>query len=123
MRSTYHIPGKNVTIDDTLSWASTHNAAATDKQFGQDTEMFVKAITTALPATEKCLTEISKKQVKMRSTYAQVKQFCQKGWPMQQMPDSLKAYHSVLSELSAHNDILMRGSCNVVPLTLRQDML
>ena len=118
----YHTPGKNLTIADTLSRAPTHNAAATDEQFGQDTEMFVEAITTALPATAKCLTEIVKKQDE-DEICTQVKQFCQKGWPKQHMPDSLKAYHSVSAELSVHNGILMRGSRIVIPPTLRQDML
>ena len=40
--------------------------------------MFVEAITTALPATAKCLTEIAKKQDE-DEVCAQVKQFCQKG--------------------------------------------
>ena len=64
MRFTFtisHTPGKDLTIADTLSRAPTHNTSIADEQFCQETEMFVNAITTNLPATEQFLTKIAKK--------------------------------------------------------------
>ena len=126
MRFTFtisHTPGKDLTIADMLSRAPTFCASKADKQFCQETEMFVNAITTNLPATTQYLSEIARKQDEDESC-SQVKQFCKIGWPKQQkIPDSLKSYHLVSAELSVHNNLLLRGSRIVIPLTLQQDML
>ena len=114
-----------------------------DEQFCQDIEMFVNTITTNLPATAQYLIKITAtaqylikitataqylikitRKQEEDETCSQVKQFYQKGWPKQQrVPDSLKGYHSVSAELSVYNDLLMCGSCIVIPPALRQDML
>ena len=52
MRFTFtisHTPGKDLTIADMLSRAPTFCASKADKQFCQETEIFVNAITSNLP--------------------------------------------------------------------------
>ena len=126
MRFTFtisHTPRKDLTIADTLSRAPTHSATIADEQFCQETEMFVNAITTNLPATEQFLTKIAKKQDE-DEICSQVKQLSLKGWPQKQtVSDLLKGYHSVSGELSVYNGILMRGARIIIPPSLRQDVL
>ena len=105
MRFTFtisHTPGKDLTIADTLSRAPTHSASIADEQFCQETEMFVNAITTNLPATEQFLTKIAKKQDE-DEICSQVKQFSLNGWPQKQtVSDLLKDYYSVSDKLSVY---------------------
>ena len=65
--------------------------------------MFVIAITTNLPATPQYLSAIARKQDEDESC-SPAKQFCQIGWPKQQI--HFKSYHSVSAELSVHNNLL-----------------
>ena len=77
MRFTFtisHTPGKDLTIADMLSRAPTLCASQADKQFCQETEMFVNAITTNLPATPQYLSAIARKQDEDESC-SQAKQF------------------------------------------------
>lgn len=126
MRFTFtvsHIPGKDLTIADTLSRAPTATASNTDTQLCDDTEMFVSTIMSTLPATEQRLTEIIKKQEE-DELCTQLKRYCQSGWPDKyQVPQALKPYYSVSAELTIQHGILMRNNRIVVPYTLRQDML
>ena len=126
MRYTFtvtHIPGKDLTIADTLSRAPTATASDADTQFYQDTEMFVNTVMSSLPATEKRLAEIMQKQEE-DEVCRQLKQFCQAGWPDQhEVPEALKPYYSVSAELTIYKGLLMRSNRIVIPSSLRQDML
>ena len=126
MRFTFtisHTSGKDLTNADMLSRAPTFCTSKAVKQFCQETEMLVNAITSNLPATPQYLSEIARKQDEDESC-SQAKRFCQIGWPKQQkIPDSLKSYHSVSAELSVHNNLSLRRSRSVIPPTLIQDML
>ena len=78
--SVTHIPGKDLTIADTLSQAPITEASDADTQFSQDTEMFVNTVMSTLPATECRLTEIRQKQEE-DEVCKQLKQYCESGWP------------------------------------------
>jgi len=48
-----HVPGKDLTIADTLSRAPTVTGSDTDFSFCQDTDMFVNIVMSCLPTTER----------------------------------------------------------------------
>ena len=121
--SVTHIPGKDLTIADTLSRAPTTEASDADTQFYQDTEMFVNTVMSTLPATECRLTEIRQKQEE-DEVCKQLKQYCESGWPNKhQVPQILKSYYSVSAELTIQQGLLMRNNRLVIPSSLRHDML
>ena len=126
MRFTFtvsHIPGKDLTIADTLSRAPTGTATNADSQFSQDIELFVNTVMSSLPATEQRLTEITQKQQE-DEVCKKLKQYCQSGWPNKHcVPETLKPYYSVSAELTIQHGILMRNNRIVVPSSLRHDML
>jgi len=85
--------------------------------------MFVNTIMSSLPATEKRLTEIMQKQEE-DDACRQLKHFCQKGWPdKHEVPEALKPYYSLSSELTVYKGLLMRSNRIVIPSCLRKDML
>ena len=121
--SVTHIPGKDLTIADTLSRAPTTEASDADTQFCQDTEMFVNTVMSTLPATECRLTEIRQKQEE-DEVCKQLKQYCESGWPNKhQVPQILKSYYSVSAELTIQQGLLMRNNRLVIPSSLHHDML
>ena len=126
MRFTFtitHIPGKDLTIADTLSRAPTGSATDADTQFSHDIEMFVNTVMSCLPATEQRLTEIMQQQQE-DEVCKQLKQYCQSGWPDKyHVSETLKPYYSVSAELSIQHGILMRNNRIVIPPPLRKDML
>ena len=94
-----------------------------DTHFNQDTEMFVTTVTSCLPAPEKRLIEITQKQEE-DEVCKQLKQYYQTGWPNKhQVPETLKPYYSVSSELTMQHSILMRNNRIMIPSSLRENML
>ena len=121
--SVTHIPGKDLTIADTLSQAPTTEASDADTQFYQDTEIFVHTVMSTLRATECRLTEIRQKQEE-DEVCKQLKQYCESGWPNKhQVPQILKSYYSVSAELTIQQGLLMRNNRLVIPSSLCHDML
>ena len=65
MRFTYsitYIPGKNLTVADTLSRAPVLMSSANDDEVRAEVETFVRAVMQSLPATEQRLEEIRQAQ-------------------------------------------------------------
>ena len=126
MRFTFtisHVPGKDLTIADTLSRAPLATASDADVQFSQDTDMFVNTLMSCLPTTEKRLAEVKQKQQE-DEVCQQLKSYCKSGWPEKhKVPVELKQYYSVSSELTIQHGILMRNNRMVIPSSLRQDIL
>ena len=118
-----HIPGKDLTIADTLSRAPTAAASDADTQFSHDVEMFVNTVMSSLPATEQRLTEIAYEQT-ADEICKRLIQYCQSGWPTKhQVPQPLKPYYSVSAELNIQQGLLMRNNRIVIPSFLHSDML
>ena len=72
-----HVPGKMLYIADTLSRAplSTHSADGVEI----DTEMFVQAVISGIPANKEYLDDYRKAQSQDR-IYSQLLEFCKSGW-------------------------------------------
>ena len=123
MRFTFnvlHIPGKALIITDTLPCAPSAMPSDVDTHFNQDTEMFVASVVSYLPANEKRLIEKQEED----EVCKHLKQYCQSGWPNKhQVPETLKPYYSVSSELTTQHSILMRNNRIVIPSSLHEDML
>ena len=99
-KSISHLPGKDLTVADTLSRPPTSSASTTDIEFHQDVEMFVNLVMENLPVTEQHLAELLELQ-EADETCQQVKQFCQSGWPPKhQVKGVLKAYQSFAAEFT-----------------------
>ena len=116
-----HVPGKQLTIADTLSRAPSDSPSTTDHTFEQESQIFVKAVIQSLPATEEHLQQIKESQ-KWDATCIQLKQYYQFGWPEVHSKD-IQPFQSVAAELSVENELLLKGSRNVIPTELRSEML
>ena len=56
--SIYHVPGKNLTITDTLSRAPCSNFTKDDNLLQDETDAYIQVMIQTLPATESRLEEI-----------------------------------------------------------------
>lgn len=105
-----HVPGKNLTISDTLSRAPIQDSRPEDHELEHETTKFVRQVIQSLSATQKRLSEIQAKQQE-DEVCKQVISFVKNGWPLKtQLRGEVKKYHSVASELSVAHGLLLRGS-------------
>ena len=116
-----HVPGKQLTIADTLSRAPSDSPSTTDHTFEQESQIFVNAIIQSLPATKERLQQIKESQ-KRDATCIQLKQYCQFGWP-EVFSKDIQPFQSVAAELSVENELLLKESRIVIPTELRSEML
>ncbi|XP_011406246.1 PREDICTED: uncharacterized protein K02A2.6-like [Amphimedon queenslandica] len=118
-----HVPGKDLVIADMLSRAPEGTPNEQDLLLEEDTRAFIEYIMESLPASEIRLKEIEKEQ-KKDPVCAKIAQYCTKGWPDKaSLSVSLKQYHSLSSEISIVNGLLMRNSRIIIPSKLRQQVL
>ena len=118
-----HVPGKSLTIPDTLSCAPVHDCRPEDLELQKETVKFVQQIVQSLPATEQRLEQIRVCQQE-DEVCRLVISFVTNGWPPKsQLRGEVKKYHSVASELSMTHGLLLRGSRIVIPVALRPQML
>ncbi len=126
MRFTYtisHVPGKNLTIADTLSRAPTSSSTTADDKLDSEVQAFVNLVMESLPATEKRLQQIREAQ-QQDEVCQKVKQYCREGWPDRSLvKGAVKSFLPVSAELTVQNGLLMRGSRIVIPLSMRLDIL
>ena len=116
-----HVPGKQLTIADTLSRAPSDSPSTTDHTFEQESQIFVNAVIQSLLATEERLQQIRESQ-KRDATCIQLKQYCQFGWP-EVLSKDIQPFQSVAAALSVENELLLKGSRIVIPTELRSEML
>ena len=119
----YHVPGKELYTADALSRALSSVAGITSQTFQNELEEFVDTITSMLPASSDRLEEYRTAQ-KADATCSMIRHYCKNGWPHKsRVPDNLKQYCEIQSELSVCNDLLLRNSCIVVPKSLQKQTL
>ena len=117
------MPGKELYTADALSRAPSSVAGTISQQFQNELESFVDTVTSVLPASSDRLEEYRTGQ-KADTTCSMVRHYCEKGWPHRsQVPDNLKLYCEVQSELSICSDLLLRNYCIVVPEPLQKQTL
>ncbi len=118
-----HVPGKSLVTADTLSRAPEVGETTEENLLQEEVEAYVNAVVDSIPATERRLEEIRKHQ-EDDEVIKQVAMYCKGGWPAKgAVPDVVKPYISVASELTVENGLLMRGSRVVIPAALRMSML
>ena len=126
MRFTYtisHVPGKDLIVADTLSRAPVSSPTSEDTQFNSAVDAYVDLMLQDLPATEKRLQQIQQAQ-KEDAVCCKLIKYCQEGWPENNLvPGPIKPYIHVSGELTVQNDLLLRGSRIVIPISLQLDML
>ena len=89
----------------------------------ESVEQFVSSVVESLPASFDRLESIRSAQHE-DPLLLQVVHFCQEGWPAKHMiKGMLKHYWDVRSELSQHNQLLLRGNRLVIPVGLQRDIL
>ena len=99
-----HVPGKQLSIADTLSQAPSDSPSTADHTFKQESQIFVNAVIQSLPATEERLQQ-SKEFQKRDATCIQLKQYCQFGWP-EVLSKDIQLFQSVAAELSVDSRVV-----------------
>ena len=118
-----HVPGKHLYTADTLSRAPVASPDATHTWEAAQTETFVHAIASYLPANSDRLHDYRTAQQE-DSICSQLISFCKNGWANKgQLTGDLLQYWPVRGELSLHHDLLLRGHRIVMPRSLQQETL
>ena len=122
MRFTYtisHVPGKDLTVADTLSRAPVSSPTSEDTQFNSAVDAYVDLMLQGLPATKQQIQQAQKDD----AVCCKLIKYCQEGCPENNLvPGPIKPYIHVSGELTVQNDLL-RGSRIVIPISLQLDML
>ena len=114
-----HVPGKNLEIADALSRAPSGRPEEIDRQIETESDAYVHSVVNNMPASDKRMAEIRKDQ-KADATCSRLMKYCTDGWPES---EKTGPYWAIASELSIYDDILMRGSRMVIPMSLRESIL
>ena len=118
-----HVPGKLLYTADTLSPAPVIPPDANHILEDAQTEAFVHALASYLPARADRLQQFRVAQ-QQDSTCSQLITFCKQGWPNKsQITGDVLRYWPVRGELSLHDDLLFQGHRIVIPRSLRQETL
>ena len=118
-----HVPGKYLTIADTLSRAPVSALVTTDEVLQDEAEAYVHLVMQSLPASEERLQNIKKSQ-EADPVCRQIVKFCQSGWPKKKtLPQEIKPYFPMAAELSVAEGLLVRGSRLVIPPAMRKELL
>ena len=112
-----HVPGKNLTIADALSRAPSSASTSHDQLLQDEADAYIQSTLQSLPATEKRLEEIKRKQ-KEDEVCQQIVEYCKKGWPgIKDVPQR------IATELSVQKGLLLRGNQLVIPASLQREIL
>lgn len=117
------MPGKDLTIADTFSWAPASDPTTGDELLHQEANAFMNMVVQHLPVTERRLEEIKQHQQR-DETCQHLIVFCQSGWPDKHAATaSIKPYLPMAAEFSVERGLLMRGNRIVIPPLLRKELL
>ena len=126
MRFTFtisHVPGKDLIIADSLSRAPVDEPVEADMMLEEETRAFIDVVMRSLPETDQLLEKIKQHQGSDQ-TCLELLEYCRSSWPEKgSLIGPIKKYHSVASEISIVNDLLMRGNRIIIPTSLREEML
>ena len=117
-----HVPGKDLTIADTLSRTPSTVPTSADQPLQEEVNAFVSVVVQSLPSTERLL-EIKQLQTEDEACQ-KITKYCQSGWPEKRKVDvGVKPYYPIAAELSVENGLLMRGCRIVIPPLSRKERL
>ena len=116
-----HVPGKLLYTADALSRAPV--SSEKQPQEYPDTEFLVSALVAYLPADGDRL-ECYRKAQRSDPVCSQLFQYCRDGWPSKHLvKGDLAEFWKVRGELTICDDLLLRGTCIVVPKSQRAETL
>lgn len=115
--------GKYMYTADTLSRAVDKEERA-DSEKTAEIQAYVDMIVTSLPVTAD-RTEQIRRETNADETMKELKHTVQTGWPKNKKdcPTKIQDYWNCRAELTVVDDIVMKGSKFVIPLSLRKQML
>ena len=118
-----HVPGKRQISADALSRAPSSIPEASDIQFTEKVETFASCTIGSLPASTQRLQEIRNTQ-KSDEECAQVRRYCQEGWPLY-MPQQplLRPYWEHRAHVAVIDDLLLYDERIVIPRAFRLEVL
>ena len=119
-----HVPGKSLYTADALSRGPQKSPPDKGSDLETESDFFVNAVMVTLPASDERLDEI-RRELKKDDTLKVVMRYVQEGWPVnrQRLYGPVRKYWSEKSNLSVHNDLLLRGRRLVIPEVLRPNIL
>lgn len=118
-----YIQGKKLLLADALSMAPILEAVEEDLFLQQETTAYVNTVVQSMTATERQLEQI-RHHLEEDEECRQVFEYCQFGWPSRQsLVGVMKHYHTVRSETSVQDGLLIRGNRVVILSALRLEML
>lgn len=115
--------GKYMYTADTLSRAVDKEERA-DSENTVEIQAYVDMIVTSLPVTAD-RTEQIRRETNADETMKELKRTVQTGWPKNKKdcPTKIQDYRNCRAELTVVDDIVMKGSKFVIPLSLCKQML
>ena len=127
MRYSYtitHVPGKSLTVADTLSRAPLKQSGAqVSDGLMEETNIYVDYVMENMPASDTYLTEL-RQQLSTDSVCSQVMKYCTEGWPERNRLDAMvRPYWADRAVLSTHDGLLLKGTRLVIPSSLRNGVL
>lgn len=117
-----YAPGKTLMVADTLSRSPVDST--TDSNIEADVCCYVNSIRDTLPASRRKLDEIRRAILSDSGLQVELK-LVRDGWPDHagHLHTLANAYFHHRGELSETDVLVTRGSCNVIPPSLREEML
>lgn len=116
-----HVPGKHIATADVLSRAPERMVC--DETLRDEIDLYAHQVISGLPATEERLQQIREQQDK-DETLKQIKLYCKNGWPDKlKIPGPCFPYHQHAGDLTAENELLLKGMHIVIPKILQKDVL
>ena len=118
-----YVPGKHLITADALSRAPLTDFPNSEEDLYKTADAYACQVLSSLPATDNRIQTIQKCQTE-DEVCQNLMQYCNIGWPSRKtVPNNLKPYCQVASELSIVNGLLLRGSRIVIPTSLRVKIL
>ena len=118
-----YVPGKHLITADALSRAPITNFPESEEELHKSVDMYVCAILSTLPATDKRIKRLQRNQTEDEVCQLLIT-FCTEGWPNKnRVPGILKPYYQVASELPVVDGLLLQGFWIVITSSLHLEVL
>ena len=119
----YYTPGKQLIPADTLSRSNIKPKNA-DKQITNDIELHVDMVVSTMPITDQALREVQR-ETSTDPELTSLMQTVLDGWPTSKAhcKPEVAPYWNVREQLSTADGILLKGSCIVIPSSMRNRIL
>nr|XP_058955069.1 uncharacterized protein K02A2.6-like [Pocillopora verrucosa] len=118
-----HVPGKKMYIADALSRLQALHADPQPTIADDEMTAHVASVITGLPASDTRLQQIIEAQEE-DPVCRQIKTYSSEGWPdKHSVNDAMKPYWSSRGELTVVQNILLKGTRIVIPLSMRLEIL